>query len=211
MDWLAPYLPAFLAAYSIQIIGVMSPGPAVALILGVGARQGRRAALITALGIACGAGMLAFGTALGLGVLLQQAAWAGTALRWLGAAYLAWLAVMAWRKALAPPRVTVAQVDRTHAARLFGVALLMQLTNVKALVFWMAAVSAGPAQTAPVAVLLVFAAGGFLLSLAGHALYAVLLSSTPVRAAYNHARRWIEAALGGFLALMALRMATERA
>ena len=37
MDWLMPYLPAFVAAYSIQIVGVMSPGPAVALLLGIGA------------------------------------------------------------------------------------------------------------------------------------------------------------------------------
>lgn len=210
MDWLAPYWPAFMAAYAIQIVGVMSPGPAVALILGVGAEQGRSAALVSALGIATGAGCLAFGTALGLGALIQHVAWASTALRWLGAGYLAWLASRAVSKALNPPRVRVADVPRTPPLRLFTAALLLQLTNIKALVFWMAAVSAGPAQSAPLPVLLTFALGGTLLSFAGHGFYAVVLSSAPVRATYNRARRWIEAALGGFLALMAFRMATER-
>lgn len=210
MDWLAPYWPAFMAAYTIQIVGVLSPGPAVALILGVGAEQGRRAALVSAAGIATGAGCLAFGTLLGLGLLIERVAWAAIALRWLGAAYLGWLAWRAFGKALRPPRVVVGDVPPTPLPRLFTTALLLQLTNVKALVFWMAAVSVGPAQTAPMPVMLAFAAGGTLLSFAGHGLYAVLLSSRPVRAAYNRARRWIEAALGGFLALMALRMATER-
>ena len=210
MDWLMPYLPAYVAAYSIQIVGVMSPGPAVALLLGIGAEQGRPAALTAAFGIAVGAGMLALATAMGLGLLVQQVAWAGPLLRYLGAAYLAWLAWKSCKKALAPPQVRVTGVkQRQPLARLFLIGLGLQLTNLKALVFWMAAVSAGPAQGAPLAVLLVFALGGMLLSLAGHGFYAVILSSRPVRHAYNRARRWIEGALGIFLGAMALRMATE--
>lgn len=209
MDWLLPYLPAFIAAYSIQIVGVMSPGPAVALLLGIGAEQGRPAALTASLGIAVGAGMLALGTALGLGLLIQQVAWAGIALRYLGAAYLAWLAWKSFKKALAPPQVRAAEMRRQTLPRLFLIGLGLQLTNIKALVFWMAAVSAGPAQGAPLPVLLVFALGGALLSLAGHGFYAIVLSSRPVRHAYNRARRWIEGALGVFLGVMAFRMATE--
>ena len=127
-----------------------------------------------------------------------------------GAAYLAWLAWKSCKKALAPPQVRVTGIEqRQPLARLFLIGLGLQLTNLKALVFWMAAVSAGPAQGAPLAVLLVFALGGMLLSLAGHGFYAVILSSRPVRHAYNRARRWIEGALGIFLGAMALRMATE--
>lgn len=210
MDWLMPWLPAFLAAYSIQIVGVMSPGPAVALLLGIGAEQGRAAALTAACGIALGAGVLALATALGLGLVMQEIAWAGTALRYLGAAYLAWLAWKSCRKALAPPQVGVAAVRRQPLPRLFLTGLGLQVTNIKALVFWMAAVSVGPAQSAPLPVLLVFALGGTVLSLAGHGFYAMVLSSRPVRHAYNRARRWIEGALGLFLGTMALRMAVER-
>lgn len=210
MDWLTPYLPAFAAAYSILIVGVMSPGPAVALLLGIGAEQGRPAALTAACGIAVGAGVLALATALGLGVVMQEIAWAGTALRYLGAAYLAWLAWKSCRRALSPPRVSVAQVGRKSLMRLFLTGLGLQLTNIKALVFWMAASSAGPAQSAPIGILLVFALGGAALSLTGHGLYAIVLSSRPVRHAYDRARRWIEGGLGLFLGAMAFRMAMER-
>jgi len=210
MDWLLPWLPAFFAAYSIQLIGVMSPGPAVALLLGIGAEQGRAAAMTAACGIGFGAGLLALATALGLGVIMQEVAWAGTALRYLGATYLAWLGWKACRKAIAPPRLGVAEVERQPLLRLFLTGLALQVTNIKALVFWMAAVSAGPAQEAPLSVLLVFALGGAGLSLLGHGLYAIVLSSQAVRQAYNRARRWIEGALGLFLGAMALRMAVER-
>lgn len=211
MAWLAPWLPAFAAAYSIQVVGVMSPGPAVALLLGIGAGQGRPAALATALGIATGAGILALATALGLGLLMQEIAWAGSALRWLGAGYLAWLAWKSLRKALASPRVGVTRIAPQPLPRLFLTGLGLQMTNIKAMVFWMAAVSAGPAQNAPPPVLLVFALGGAAISLAGHGFYALLLSSRPIRLAYDRARRGIEATLGAFLGLMALRMAMERA
>ncbi|MDT1063532.1 LysE family translocator [Paracoccus sp. CPCC 101403] len=210
MDWLTPFLPAFIAAYSVQMVGVMSPGPAVALLLGIGAQQGRAAALMTAFGIACGAGLLALATSLGLGILMQEVAWAGTVLRLLGAAYLAWLAWKAMKKAIVPPQVQVAQVQRQPLARLFATGLTLQITNIKALVFWMAAVSVGPAQGAPLPVLLIFALGGMVLSLAGHATWAMILSSRPVRHAYDRARRWVEGTLGVFLGVMAFRMAMER-
>ncbi|MBK4214676.1 LysE family translocator [Paracoccus caeni] len=192
------------------MVGVLSPGPAVALLLGVGAEQGRPAALATTAGIALGAGTLGLGTALGLGLLLERAAWAGTVLRYLGAAYLAWLAYRAGRKALFPPKLGVTTIRKRSMRRLFLMGYLLQVTNVSAMVFWLAAVSIGPAQAAPFWVMLSFAIGGATISAIGHGAYAVLLSSRPVRSAYNHARRWIEGCLGVFLGYMAFRIVMER-
>ncbi|WEF24998.1 LysE family translocator [Paracoccus sp. S3-43] len=211
IDALAPYLPAFLAAYAVQTVGALSPGPAVALLLGTGADQGRRAALAVTAGIALGSGILALGTALGLGLLLERVAWSGTALRYLGAGYLAWLALKAWRKALHPPRIAVATVRRRPTARLFLTGLILPLTNVSAMVFWLAAVSVGPAQVAPFWVHLLFGLGGATILETIHGAYAVMLSSRLVRQAYNGARRWIEGLLGTVLAFMAFRIAMERA
>jgi hypothetical protein len=45
---LADHLPALLAAASIQAVGALSPGPAVALVAGVALERGRRPALATA-------------------------------------------------------------------------------------------------------------------------------------------------------------------
>lgn len=211
MDWLLPYLPGFGAAYAIQVVSIASPGPAVAMLLGMALSQGRSAALAASFGIALGAASLALATTQGLGVLMEQVAWLSTLIRLVGAFYLLWLAMKAWKRAIEPPKIAVAAINKPAGlSRAFGTGYLMQITNPKAIVFWLAIASVGATTHAPTSVLAVFLFGAFVLSLIGHAAYSVLLSSSPFRVAYNHARRWIEAAIGGFLTYVAFRLATER-
>lgn len=211
LDGLLPWLPGFGAAYAIQAVSVASPGPGVALLLGVALSQGRASALAASLGIAVGAAGLALATTQGLGLLMERVAWLSTLIRIAGACYLAWLAVMAWRRALAPPRIGIAAAPGTGGlARSFATGLGMQLTNPKAIVFWLAIAAVGATQGAGAGVVALFVAGAFAISLGGHAAYAVFLSSRPFRLAYDRARRWIEAGIGVFLAWFAFRLATER-
>lgn len=210
MEMVLSYLPGFVAAYAILIVAVASPGPAVALILGFAVADGRRAALMSSLGIATGAACLAVATTQGLGLLMARVAWLATAIRIAGVCYLLWLAFKAWRRALSPPKVSIAHVTAMPISRVFLSGYLLQVTNPKAIVFWLAIASVGATEGAPVPVVALFVLGAFLLSLAGHGAYAVLLSSAPFRLAYDRARRWVEAAIGGFLAFVAFRLATER-
>ncbi|MDP0928360.1 LysE family translocator [Paracoccus onubensis] len=211
MDWLIPYLPGFGAAYAIQAVSVASPGPGVALLLGIALSQGRANAVAAAFGIALGAACLALATTQGLGLLMERVAWLSTIIRIAGISYLLWLALKAFRRASQPPKVAVAAIGRpTGQIRSFVAGYLMQITNPKAIVFWLAIATVGATNNAPLPVLALFIAGAFVLSLAGHGAYAVLLSSSPFRLAYDRARRWIEAALGVFLTYVAFRLATER-
>ena len=52
---LADWLPNLLAGWAVQLLGVLSPGPGVALILTVATTRGRVPALTSCLGIASGA------------------------------------------------------------------------------------------------------------------------------------------------------------
>lgn len=207
---MADYLPGFIASYSILLVAVMSPGPAVAMLLGLGLSRGRGAALIASLGIAAGSSTIALITLMGMGLLLQQAAWAITLLRLIGSAYLLWLAYGAFRKALNPPRVEPAQMPPLSFGRAFLTGYLLQVTNPKAIVFWIAIASVGATNGAPAAIVALFLLGAFLISLAGHGAYALALSAAPVRALYARARRTIEATLGLFFTLFAIRLATAR-
>lgn len=83
---MAEYLPALLAAWGVQLVGVMSPGPSVALLLGVGTAQGARAALLTCAGIASASLVLSVATVLGLTVIFAQLAEAMVVLKMVGAA-----------------------------------------------------------------------------------------------------------------------------
>ena len=67
---LAPFLPGFIAAYAILFVAASSPGPAVAMLMGIGLTQGRSAALTASLGIATGSVIINIATLTGVGLLL---------------------------------------------------------------------------------------------------------------------------------------------
>lgn len=210
MSEIATFLPGILAAYAILLVGASSPGPAVAMLLGMSTTQGRGAALVASLGIACGSMTLNILTMLGVGLLLSQAAWAMQALRIAGAAYLLWLAWGAFRKAVAPPGVETAQLARQPVAALFLKGYLIQVLNPKAIAFWVAIAAVGAVNGAPLPAVGAFVAGAFAISFTAHAAWALVLSSRPVRAAYISGRRWVEAGLGGVFAFAAFKLATAR-
>jgi len=207
---LTDHLPQLLLAWSIQTFGILSPGPSVALILGVATSRGRLPSLVTALGVACGSIVLATSTIIGLTALLAQVAELMTALRWLGAAYLAWLAYKAFRNATQAPKLVVEQVGRESAWRTGLAGFALQVSNPKAIMFWLAIASVGGVGDAPLPVVVLFVAGAFLNSFLGHGAYAVLLSSSPARTAYGRVRRHVEAGLGCFFLFAGFKLATTK-
>jgi len=206
------YLPALLVAWGIQWMGVLSPGPGVALILGVATTRGRGAALLTCLGIAAGSVVLSVATVVGLAALFADVAGVMFAVKLLGAAYLAWLSYGAFRGSLAPPPPPVADAAavRRAAGRSLLAGFTMQVVNTKAIFFWLAIAALGGLADAPWPVLALFVMVAALNSFLGHGAWAVLLSSRPFLALYRQGRRWVEAALGTFFAFAAFKLATSR-
>ena len=74
----------------------LTPGADVAVIVARSAAQGFRAGAAVALGVGVGCAVHVLAAALGVSALLASSPWAFEALRWLGAAYLAWLGVGLW-------------------------------------------------------------------------------------------------------------------
>lgn len=210
METLLTFLPGFLAAYAILLVGASSPGPAVAMIMGISLGQGRQAAVITSAGIACGSMTTNILTILGVGLLLSQVAWAMTALKYIGAAYLIYLAFGAFKKAVQPPQVTATASTGQPALALFLKGFALQATNPKSIAFWLAIASVGATTNAPLWIIVLFVAGSWCLSFSCHAAWALALSAHPVRSAYASARRHIEAALGAFFVFAAIKLAVSR-
>ncbi len=210
METLLLFLPGFVAAYAIILVGASSPGPAVAMLMGLSLGQGRTAALIACLGIALGSATINILTILGVGLLLSQAAWAMMILKILGSTYLAYLAWGAFKKAVHPPNIAAQTVARQSAPLLFAKGYLLQVTNPKAIAFWLAIAALGATNGAPLGVLAFFVVTMALISFVCHAAWALALSANPVRLAYQRARAWIEGALGAFFAFAAFTLATSR-
>lgn len=206
----ADYMPHLLFAWSIQLMGIVSPGPSVALIFGVATSQGRLPSLLTAFGVACGSIVLSIATVLGITAIFAQVAELMIVVKFAGAAYLAWLAFKAFRNAVGTTPLNLQARPRGSAWRTAFAGFLLQVSNPKAIMFWLAIASTGGMAGAPLPIVALFVTGAFVYSFAGHGGYALLLSSGPVRRAYVRARRWIEGALGCFFLFASFKLATTR-
>lgn len=89
------YLTQFLTIAVIHLLAVAAPGPDFAMVVRQSVRYGRRTALLTSLGIACGLLLHVTYALLGIGVFIAHSLVAFTAMKVLGAACLIVLGVRA--------------------------------------------------------------------------------------------------------------------
>ena len=112
------------------------PGPDMILLLQTGARQGRGAALATAIGLGVARGCHVALAALGLAALFKAAPWTFDLVRLAGAAYLLWIGIQCLRSTLVP---NLNGADESSADTRWREAiqrgLLTNLLNPKALLF----------------------------------------------------------------------------
>ena len=111
----------------------LTPGPDMAFCFGQGLAGGPRAALAADLGVCLGVMVHAMAAGLGLAALIATAPLAFEAIRWVGVAYLLWLA---WQLFTAPPGTKAAVPIRP--ARAFRDGLITNLTNPKVALFVLA-------------------------------------------------------------------------
>lgn len=123
----------FSAFLLITMLLVLTPGPIVTLLIATGASRGLRAALQTVIGTTLGNAVLLACIALGLSWILKASAEVFDYIRWIGAAYLVWLGIQAWRHAGTPVQ-TAAAAGHVFAWRGFVVAI----TNPKTIAFFTA-------------------------------------------------------------------------
>ena len=211
MNTLTIYLPGLLLAYAAFLLSIMSPGPNILAIMGTSISRGRTAGLALALGVATGSFCWAMLTALGLSALLASFAMALTVIKVAGGGYLLWLAYKSLRSAAARQDVEARQLDAGLDRRgLYLRGLTVQMTNPKAALAWIAIMSLGLQDGAPVWVIGLLVAGTTVLSVGIHGVYALAFSSAPMVRVYGKARRVIQTTLGAFFALAGIKLLTLR-
>ena len=123
----------FSAFLLITVVLFLTPGPIVTLIIATAARSGTRAALVTVAGASTGNAVLLALIAYGLGWILQTSAQLFEIMRWVGAAYLIWLGIQAWRNTRVVTAIAT-PAGHIHARRGF----LVAMTNPKTIAFFTA-------------------------------------------------------------------------
>lgn len=207
MTFLIDLAPIALAFFVVAV----SPGPANIAVATIAMRMGRGAAMQFGMGLGVGLAFWGGVAATGMGAILQSSIVFLTALKVFGGLYLLWLAWQSWRSAIIPQSQALAD---TAQGRWFLRGLILNLSNPKAVVAWMAALSmgmgAGDAMGGLLVATLVCMAIGFM-NYAGHAL---AFSRAGFMRGYQRVRRGIDGAVAALFAaagLGLLRSALTRA
>jgi RhtB (resistance to homoserine/threonine) family protein len=127
-----------LAFTGIAAVVTLTPGSDTMLVLRSALLRGRRAGLLTVLGICLGVFIHATLSALGLSVVLVRSARAFDAVKLCGAAYLVFLGLQSLRSAARADAAAVMPAEEVGARRAFVEGLLNNVLNPKVAIFYLA-------------------------------------------------------------------------
>lgn len=206
------YLPGILLAYSAFLLAIASPGPNILAVIGTSMAVGRSSGMALAMGVATGSFTWALLTVFGLSAILATYASALLAIKIFGGCYLLWLAWKSFKSAASSHDIDAKELAGGRRTP-FGYlkrGYIIQMTNPKAALAWIAIISLGLKEGAPLWVGAVIVVGTFVLSVAIHLMYAVAFSTPVMVRLYGKARRVIQGVLGTFFAIAGVKLLTSR-
>ncbi|EYR80557.1 LysE family translocator [Shinella sp. 838] len=204
-------LITLLAFAAVAFIGIATPGPTVLLALTNGSRYGLRRALPGMVGAVLSDFVLIGAVALGLGALLAASEFWFSVVKWLGAAYLAFLGIQMLRSTGSLSRaLDAAPANLSSSRAIFAKSFLVAVTNPKGYLFFSAFlpqfIDPAAAQAQQYVLLaLTFAAIDFLVMF-GYA----ALGSQAVRLLKTSGAIWLDRICGGVLLALAGSLAFYR-
>ncbi|MEM6617270.1 MAG: LysE family transporter [Pseudomonadota bacterium] len=182
-------------------IVAISPGPANLAVATVSMRLGRDQGMLCAFGLALGLAFWGLVAATGMGAVLAASETALIVLKLGGAAYLLYLA---WQSGRAATTVSSVESTDLSAKRWFLRGLILNVSNPKAVVAWMAALSMGLGADDGAGQLLAATAICMVIGLLNYVGYAFVFSLDGAMSAYRRFGRWVDAVASGLFAVAGL-------
>ena len=194
-------------------LAVASPGPDFAIVLKQSLAHGRRTAIWTSVGIGCGLSVHIAYCILGLGYFLKNSAVALATVKYLGAAYLAYVGVQALRtKARAGDLDLSAAGTAPDSRAAWSTGFLVNVLNPKAALFFIALFPLAVSVSTPKLIQVGYGVWMTLATIAWFSFVSVVFTKPEVRGRFLRHGHWIDRALGVvFLAFaVSLAVATLR-
>lgn len=200
----------FVAIWIAWLLAGGSPGPATMGIAGTAMTHGRSSALAFSLGVLAGSAAWGAAAALGLSAIMLANAWVFEIIRYVGAAYLGWLAIKALRRALSRQTTQLGTAFGGSVQILFAKGAALHLTNPKAILSWGSIFAIVAPSDATPALLLGYFGLLYTASILVFVGYAFLFSSPPLVRAYARASGWFDLAFAGFFGFASVKILTAR-
>lgn len=193
------------------LIGAIIPGADFAMVLRQSVAHGRRAALLTAAGIASAVLVHGAYTLLGVGVIVANSLLLFDILKYAGAAYLIWIGIGAFRSpAPTPPDLTEKPAAQAGDLAAFAAGFLTNLLNPKLVLFFVALFTTLVAASTPLGTRAVYVAIMSATLFCWFALVAIVFTMPAVRGAFFRLGRWFNVVTGATFVALAVRVAVAR-
>ena len=196
-------LATWMTIVTICILGALSPGPSLALVMKQTLTGGRRNGVVTALAHGLGVGIYAFLSILGLAAIITASPTAFAILQWGGAGYLAWLGVKGLL-ARSDSNSAVAEVPSSKSAARDG--FLIAFLNPKIAVFFLALFSQVVGTDTSLLAKFGYAATALVIDTGWYLLVAWLFSNPRWLDALKQRAVWFERVFGAVLVGLAGRL-----
>ena len=203
------YWLEFLTIASVHFLAVASPGPDFAVVLKQSIQFGRRAAIVTSIGLGFGILIHVSYSLLGIGILIKTTPMLFQIFSYLAAAYLFYLGWGALKSKAAVTTVADKRLEdneKTSDKKAFFVGLLTNGLNPKATLFFLSVFAVAVSPETPTGVKIVY---GLYLSIATGIWFCALsyfLSSNRVRVFLGKNGHWFDRIMGVILILLAIKL-----
>lgn len=188
------------------LIAVASPGPATLAVSATSMSQSRKHGLILATGISTGSLVWNVSAALGLGALMAANVIFVEIFRYLGSAYLLYLAYKSLRSALKPNTAKATKIKAASLKATYFKGLALHITNPKAILFFSALYAIGvPADASAWDLTIVVISMAVQTALVMH-IYAIIFSIPKVVSVYKKLKRWFEGAFAAVFGFAGLKI-----
>ena len=199
-------LEQILVIVSVTFLVMVTPGPDMALVLRNTLVSGRRAGLLTSMGILCGNLVHITYCMLGIGVLISRSIVVFSVLKFAGAAYLIYLGITSFRSnSRALDAEAVAGLPRERAS--FGQGFVNNILNPKGTLFYLGVfttlINPGTSATTMLALVLSM----MLVSASFWLVFVYTLDRQTIRALIARSRKTVDRLLGVVLCLLGIRVA----
>ena len=189
-------------------INAVIPGADFAMVLRQSVVHGRREALLTSAGIATSILVHGTYTLLGVGVIVGQSLLLFNILKWVGAAYLVYLAISGLRSPPPqPPVVGEGMPARKGDMAAFALGFLTNLLNPKAVLFFLALFTSLVSVHTAGQVKVIYVGSMALMLFAWFALVSVFFTTPSVRQGFFRFGRWFNRVTGITFLALAVRVA----
>jgi threonine/homoserine/homoserine lactone efflux protein len=194
----------------INILSWLTPGPNMLAVISASISNGRRAGIMTGLGLNMGDFVWACAAVMGVVTLFELFPHWVLAFRFLGAAYLLWLGLKALNSAVSGGRMSLTVEASPHQGRgAFRTGFIVMATNLKAALFFGSILTAFVPANALVWLSAAIVAICVTVGLVGHTITATVFSSRLVVEKFQSAPRSINACFGALFTALGLGVAWD--